>query len=102
MSNHPRYVEGFNGSLDDLAKAIGNMTYDQAASFLEKLSQDFKRQADGDFKLGRTQLSSLGYKIADKTLEASHYAARAWKISKPYMKCGLEQEYEGDYGLDGF
>ncbi len=47
---HPKNVQGYAGSIEDLAKAIGNMTYDQTADFIEKLSKDIERQADGDLR----------------------------------------------------
>lgn len=47
---HPRNVEGYNGSLEELAKAIGNMSYDQVAIFLEKLAEDLNNQAEADKK----------------------------------------------------
>ncbi|MEI7620725.1 MAG: hypothetical protein WCJ57_04125, partial [Candidatus Falkowbacteria bacterium] len=56
-TKHPSEVAGYDGSLDQLAQAIGNMTYDQVALFLNLLSQDIKRQADADSDRGREKLS---------------------------------------------
>jgi propanediol dehydratase small subunit len=86
MTKHPKYVKGFNGSLDDLAKAVGNMTYDQTASFLEKLADDLKKQADGDYAKGRTKLSSELYKTAEQIYIAKDKMYEAWKTCEPYMK----------------
>ena len=86
MTKHPRHVEGFKGSLDELAKSIGNMTYDQTASFIEKLADDIKRQADADLSRGRKKLASELYKTANKLYQAKDRMDLAWKICEPYMK----------------
>lgn len=70
MSKHPRYVEGYKGSLEQLAEAIGNMAYDQTASFIEKLADDLKRQADADSARGRRKLASELYATANELYEA--------------------------------
>lgn len=86
MSNHPKHVEGFTGSLDELARSIGNMTYDQTASVIEKLADDIKRQADADFIRGRHKLARELYATANKLYEAKDKMSAAWKICEPYMK----------------
>jgi molybdenum-dependent DNA-binding transcriptional regulator ModE len=86
MSKHPRHVEGFEGSLDELAKSIGNMTYDQAALFIQKLADDIKRQADADLARGRKKLASELYATADELYQARDKMDLAWKICEPYMK----------------
>jgi len=86
MAKHPKQVKGFEGSLEQLASAIGNMTYDQTASFIEKLANDIKRQADADFARGKTQLASKLYAAAENLYSAKENMDRAWKICIPYMK----------------
>ena len=86
MTRHPRQVEGFEGSLEQLAGSIGNMTYDETASFIEKLADDIKRQADADFARGRTQLASKLYATAENLYTAKENMNLAWKICIPYMK----------------
>lgn len=86
MTKHPRYVENFDGSLDELAKSVGNMTYDQTALFIEKLADDMKRQADADLSRGRNKLASELYATADKLYQARDRMDLAWKICEPYMK----------------
>ena len=48
MAKHPENVEGYDGTLKDLATAIGNMSYDQVALFIQALSDDILRQAHAD------------------------------------------------------
>jgi len=86
MAKHPRYVEGFDGSLDELAESIGNMTYDQTSSFIEKLADDIKKQADADLKRGRKKLASELYSTANELYQARDKMDLAWKICEPYMK----------------
>ncbi|MDP3990390.1 MAG: hypothetical protein Q8Q01_04250 [archaeon] len=85
MTRHPRYVEGFEGSLEQLANAVGNMTYDQTASFIEKLADDIKRQADADSARGRIKLASELYATAERLYKAKETMVLAWEICKPYM-----------------
>lgn len=86
MAKHPRNVEGWKGSLEQLAQAVGNMTYDQTANFIKKLADDIKGQADADLARGRKKLASELYSTADKLYEARDEMRRAWKICEPYMK----------------
>jgi len=86
MAKHTRHVEGYNGTLDDLAKAVGNMTYDQTAAFIRKLADDIKHQADSDMKRGRKKLAEESYNAAERLYEARDNMQAAWKICEPYMK----------------
>ena len=85
MFKHPRTVEGYEGSLDELAQAIGIMTYDETASFIEKLADDLKKQANADLGRGRKKLSSELYATANKLYEARDKMYAAWKTCEPYM-----------------
>ena len=85
MVKHPNYVEGFSGSLEELAHAVGNMTYDQIALFIEKLAESLKRQADSDFARGRVKLASNMYQAVEYLLKAKERVDAAWDICFPYM-----------------
>jgi len=89
MVKHPENVEGFSGTLDELARSVGNMTYNQTAHFIEKLADDLKRQADADFSKGRKQLASSLYSTANSLYEAKRGMDLAWKICEPYMEKNL-------------
>jgi len=86
MAKHPKNVVGFEGSLEQLAKSIGNMTYDQTALFIEKLADDIKRQADADLARGREKLATELYATANRLYKARDKMNLAWKICEPYMK----------------
>ncbi len=83
---HPDYVEGFNGSLEDLAKAVGNMRYDKVEEFIEALADDIVQQAEKDKENGKTCLATRLYETADKLYSAQNCIGKAWKISRPYME----------------
>ena len=86
MAKHPNYVPKYEKKLEELAFNVGNMSYDQTASFIELLAKDFIRQADSDQEKGRTKLSTQLYLAADKLYEVRKNIVGAWKISEPYMK----------------
>ena len=83
---HPASVEGYSGSLEDLAKAVGNMRYDCAAGLIDKLADDIKQQADSDSANGRTRLAGRLYSTAQELYLARDGLLSAWEICKPYMK----------------
>jgi len=85
MREHPRTVEGFEGTLAKLAGSIGNMTYDLTASFIGELADDITKQADADSARGRKKLSSELYSTAKELYEARDKMYVAWEICRPYM-----------------
>ena len=86
MANHPRIINGYEDSLERLAQAVGSMAYDQVSSFIEKLADDLKRQADADKSRGRIKLAAELYAAAEKMYEARDKMDLAWKFCEPYMK----------------
>ncbi|MCF7798404.1 hypothetical protein K9M74_00720 [Candidatus Woesearchaeota archaeon] len=89
---HPNHIKGFTGSIDELAYAIGNTTYDVSVDVLGKLADDYTRQADADKARGRVQLATQLYKTAEKLYEARDAMQQAWNICKPYMQVKKEQK----------
>lgn len=85
MTKHPKNVKGFEGSLEKLAKSIGNMAYDEVANFIGELADDLKRQADSDLAKGRRKLAYELYVAADELYDAKKRMESAWEICKPYM-----------------
>lgn len=86
MEKHPKTIEGYVGSIEDLAKSVGNLSYDQTSLFIKKLAEDIVRQADADMKKNKTKHATELYLVADKLYDAKDKIDLAWKICKPYMK----------------
>ena len=66
MAQHPREIAGYENKLSELAKAVGNLTYDQTTFFIECLAEDIQRQAGADLNRGREKLKELLKDIVDE------------------------------------
>ncbi len=85
-AKHPDHVLGYNGTIEELAKAVGNMNYSKTEEFIGKLADDIKRQADDDFARGRINLAFNLYETANKLYDAKDKMNLVWKICEPFMK----------------
>lgn len=83
---HPDKVEKYNGTLEELAKAVGNMKYDKTAEFIERLADELLRQAKGDYEKGRTKLAYRLRKTATRLYNSKKDMDKVWEICEPYMK----------------
>ena len=83
---HPDKVEGWEGSLEELAKAVGNMRYDKVSEFIEALGEDIKRQAAGDKKKNKNKLAKNLIRVYNRLRNVKEEMDKAWKICEPYMK----------------
>jgi hypothetical protein len=83
---HPNNIDGFNGTLDELAQKIENMQYDKTAEFIDSLADYTKIRADTDKTKGREKLSSHLYEAVEELYKARDAFQRAWKTCEPYMK----------------
>lgn len=90
-SKHPSNVAGFKGSIADLAKKVGNLSYDSLELFLADLAADLERQADADNSRGRTKLAERLYETSGRVYQAKDAMHEAWKICAPYMKNKLDK-----------
>jgi hypothetical protein len=64
-SKHPRQIPDFYGTIDDLAQDVSNASDKYITIFLDKLGDDFRRQADADWKRGRKKLATELYNAAN-------------------------------------
>ncbi|MFT5359692.1 MAG: propanediol dehydratase small subunit [Candidatus Paceibacteria bacterium] len=85
VSRHSRTVKGYDGSLEDLAIDVGNMTYDQTAKFIDHLSKDLRRQAEGDRGRGRPRLAQKLDQTANYLEYSKNNMDLAWNLCVPYM-----------------
>lgn len=86
MHIHPKKVIGYNESLENLAKAICDMTYDQVAELIGLLADDLKKQSESDFKRNRLKLSKAVSDATNKLYSAKQDMLLAWNICEPFMK----------------
>lgn len=84
MAKHPTYVPSYKGTLEELAKAIENMSYDGASSFTKHYADKFKERADKDLKDGKPKLAEKLYKVADYLYKAKEEIDKAWKICETH------------------
>ncbi len=82
---HPSHVEGFEGTLEELAKRIGNMKYDAVRDFVDAIAKDIRRQADGDSWGNRPRLAKQHYETAAYLESARDALGAAWTICEQYM-----------------
>ncbi len=57
MHKHPVGVEGFDGSIEELAKSVCAMRYDKLAEFLMRCAEELRHQSNADLKRKRTKRS---------------------------------------------
>lgn len=84
-NQHPDHVVGWNGSLEELAQAIGNMRYDKTAEFIELLARDVFVQSEADGQRNRPILAAQLEDVWDSLKMASGGLRIAWKICEPFM-----------------
>lgn len=82
---HPVTVEGFDGTLQELAQKVCAMRYDQVAEFFFHLGVDLDRQMIADRKRNRTKLASLLYIASDQAFKLKGQFDRIFQLCKPHM-----------------
>ena len=85
MEKHPTTVEGFGGSIEDLAAAVAKMRYDIIGVFLRALVKEFRSQAKGDAKAGNSQLSHLLTGLVLMLEYVVGQMDKIWKLCKKHM-----------------
>ena len=82
---HRESVEGFDGSLAQLADDIGDLKYDSLAEFLRLLAAKVERDGAKDQARGRARLAVALQSSAAHIAAAAVSIGTAWRVSKPYM-----------------
>lgn len=80
MVRHPRKVKGFNGSLDELASAVGKLHCDKLSYFIGSLGENLQEQAGADVGRGRNQLAQKLYLAANTLTRAEEVMCSALEI----------------------
>lgn len=90
MKRHPVAVEGYQGSLKDLAQKVCRMRYDHVAEFFGHCAIELLRQANADMGRSRAQLATQltsAYRIA---VTLHHKTRDIFTLCEPYMREELE------------
>lgn len=83
---HEIKVVNYPGSLDELAREVGNLRYDSVGSFLQSLGDDLMRQAEADRAKGRVILANNLELTAQEIYQARDNMNSAWNICKKHMQ----------------
>lgn len=82
---HRREVEHYEGELDELARNVGRLTYDQVAVFLGYLAEELAGQSEADAGRGRSRLSHEMSEAAQLLYAVLPHIHEAWRLSAPHM-----------------
>ncbi len=83
---HPVSVEGWNGTLEELAVAVGRMRYDKVAEFVGYFAKHAESEAQKDAIEGKVKLPRKLFLASKYLYCAQEEYDSAWKICKPFMK----------------
>lgn len=83
---HLDHVPNYKGTLEQLAKDIGDLKYNKLEELLGYLENKIRYDAERDKQAGRTQLSSRLEYAAGALLELRGQIERVCWICNPYMK----------------
>lgn len=83
---HPKKIKGIDLTNEQLAKSLGDLSYDQLVDILDKLSTKLNEDGLKDYEGNRTKLASHLWESAKTIKQASVQLNKAWEICKPFMK----------------
>jgi hypothetical protein len=82
---HREDIEGYAGSLADLAGEVGDLRYDALAGFLRALADKLAADGAADAGRGRPRLAAALRNGATGLAAAAAAIDRAWTISAPHI-----------------
>lgn len=85
MEKHPTTVEGFSGSIEELAVNVAKMRYDIILIFFRALTREFRLQAEGDAKAGNTRLAHLLTGLVLMLEYVVGQMDKIWALCRKYM-----------------
>lgn len=83
---HPNSVPGWDGTLEELAQAVENMSYDKVVEFIHHLDMAILNRGLRDREAGKTQLATGLFQVSKRLGTARAYMEQVWKLCKPHMK----------------
>lgn len=87
---HPTTVEGFNGTIEELARRVCRMRYDKVADFFREVASELDRQKLADRKRGRPQLANALFHTSSEASTLEERFRQIFDLCKPYMQDELE------------
>lgn len=95
MHKHPVAVEGFDGTLKELAEQVCRLRYDHVAAFFYYCSEELNSQANADMKRERKHLAILLTSAWGITRALMLHMEKVFRFCAPHMKA----ELGGEQGL---
>lgn len=89
---HPDHIVGFNGTIEEAAKAVEQMRYEKTVDFLYALENAFGDRCYEDLLAGKKKLATH---LADTVYflsQARQELIEAWVICEPHMENIDEKE----------
>jgi hypothetical protein len=86
VKKHPTSVEGFDGSLKQLAREICRLRYDKLAELLYYLGEEFVAEANIESKRDRVHLSALLVRTWGIVRALQVHVENVFRFSAPHMK----------------
>ncbi len=83
---HPRRIENYNGTLQELARDICNLDYVAMQELFSYCVNYLHEDAVKDFERGRPNLSRLINSVALSLFEVTKKSRRLADFCKPYME----------------
>ncbi len=82
---HRETIDGYSGTLAELADELGDLRYDALASFLRSLAAKLESDGNADAGRGRPKLAALLHGAAAGIRDAASEVDRAWGICARHM-----------------
>ena len=83
---HPKTVEKYSGTIEELAKDIGNLDYGSLKQLYTELGYKLANDAEKDKERGRVKLSSMLEKLADLMISAEMQTEEISNVCINYNK----------------
>lgn len=82
MGKHPAYVKGYKGSIEELANAVENMSYDEQINFFNYYIKAHEKRVKTDEK-DKPKLAKNLYQLINSLKEDKKILRDIWDICKP-------------------
>jgi hypothetical protein len=91
---HPVTVAGYEGSIQDLAKAVMRLRYDVVKVFFAACVQELARQGIADHTRGRQQLAAQLFLVASLVGGVSRAFEKIFHLCRPHLAGELSKHPE--------